>query len=723
VDIVNLLAFELKVTPSQAAGCIALLGEGATVPFIARYRKERTGNLNEEQIRLIEHKYAYFQELESRKNTIIESLRSQDKLSAELEKKILSVTDRTGLEDLYLPYRPKRSTRGTKAKEAGLEPFARRLLEPFETSFKIEELACQFLNPEKGLASADKVISGASDILAEEISENPGYRKWLRDLSLSDGLIVSGVRKDFKNAKTKFEMYYDFQEPVKTLPSHRYLAMLRGENEKVLSLHLKVPDAEVLRQLEAAFIKFPKSPAASILKACLKDAFERLLLPATETEVRKILYEKSEDEAFSVFADNLKTLLLSPPAGQKPVLALDPGFRTGCKVAALDSTGKFLEYQAIFPNEPHNKKPEAKNIVLRMIRQYGIKLVAVGNGTASRETEGFIRSVISEISAETRPLCVIVSEAGASVYSASPCAIKEFPGQDVTVRGSISIGRRLQDPLSELVKIDPKSIGVGQYQHDLNQTKLKARLEEVVESCVNKVGVNVNLGSEELLKYVSGLNQKTAKNIVAYRNENGQFRSRNNLKKVPGLGDKTFEQAAGFLRIPNAENPLDNSAVHPERYSFVGKMAAELKTTIKNLIGNTELIRSIDKDLFVTEDIGLTTLNDIINELGKPGLDPREAFHYASFSENITEISHLKEGMVLEGTVTNITNFGAFVDLGVHQDGLVHISELADTFVKDPFAVVKAGQIVKVSVLKVDTEQKRISLSMKKEKTRPALQK
>jgi uncharacterized protein len=489
--------------------------------------------------------------------------------------------------------------------------------------------------------------------------------------------------------------------------------MLRGEREKILRLSLQIPEQAAIHFLEKALIKNESSSAVELLKTTVADSLSRLLLPATETEIRKEIRELGEVEAFKVFGENLGALLLSPPAGRKTVIGLDPGFRSGCKMAVVDDTGKFLEYTPIYPHQPQNKPDEARALLLIYIKKYNVKLIAIGNGTASRETDEFVRTVISELPIEERPVSVVVSEAGASVYSASDVAIKEFPDLDVTVRGAISIARRLQDPLSELVKIDPKAIGVGQYQHDVNQTKLKDSLDEVVESSVNKVGIDINLASEELLKYISGLNKLIAANIVTYRNQNGAFPSRSALLKVPGLGEKKFQLSAGFLRIPGSANPLDNSSVHPERYDLVKKMASELKTTINELIGNTELLKTINKKQFITDDVGLPTIEDIVQELEKPGRDPRAEFKYAHFNAAILEIKDLKEGMLLEGTVSNVTNFGAFVDIGVHQDGLVHISELADKFVDDPKKVVKVGDVVKVKVMKVDAELKRIALSMK----------
>lgn len=713
LNIKDQLVMDFNLQPAQVENTLALFDEGATVPFIARYRKERTGSLDETQIRDLLHKYEYYKELEERKLTILESIKSQGKLSPELEKKIDQTLSKTELEDLYLPYKPKRTTRATKAKEAGLEPLARFLADLSETGTDLLKKASEFLNPEKEIDTPQKALQGACDILAEELSDNADIRKWMRELATEQGVITSQVKKEFEGQKSKFEMYYNYKENVKTLPSHRILAMLRGEREKVLRVSLEIPEQAAIHQLESQLIKHPSSASADLLKATVADSLNRLLLPATETEIRKEIRDKGEEEAFKVFGENLEALLLSAPAGRKAVMGVDPGFRTGCKVAIVDDTGKYHEYSPIFPHEPQKKTDEAKEKVLGYIIKYGVKLIAIGNGTASRETDEFIKEVLKELPEEQRPISVVVSEAGASVYSASETAIKEFPDLDVTVRGAISIARRLQDPLSELVKIDPKSIGVGQYQHDVNQTKLKESLDEVVESCVNRVGVDVNLASEELLKYVSGLNRLIAANIVNYRNQHGAFSTRDELIKVPGLGEKKFQLSAGFLRIPGGKNPLDNSSVHPERYELVKKMASELKSTLNELIGNSILIKSIEKKKFISDDVGLPTIEDILQELEKPGRDPRAEFRYAKFDESIMEIKDLKEGMILEGTITNVTNFGAFVDIGVHQDGLVHISELADKFVDDPKKVVKVGQVVKVKVMKVDAELKRISLSMK----------
>jgi len=713
MDVRKILAEEFSLKQSQIQNALALFDDGATVPFIARYRKEQTGSLNEIQLRDIEHRYAYFNELMERKETVLSTIADQDKLTPALKKKIDETLSKTELEDIYLPYKPKRATRATKARDAGLEPLARRLEDLEESSVDLLLLAEPFVNNEKGYDTVQSALKGAGDILAEELAERAEVRKWLREKAWEIGVLSSTVTKEFEKQKTKFEMYYDFSEKVSTLPSHRVLAMLRGEKEKVLRVALVLDEAVAVGYCEKQLIRHPGSSAVPFLKETAADAWRRLLSMATETEIRKMLRERAEIEALGVFSSNLENLLLAPPAGQKPVLAIDPGFRTGCKVVALDGTGKFLEFTTINPHEPQKKVAAAQKTILRLVDVHAIELIAVGNGTAGRETDRFIRDLLKNMEKKPVPRCIMVNESGASVYSASDVAIAEFPDFDLTVRGAISIGRRLQDPLSELVKIDPKSIGVGQYQHDVNQVRLKKHLEEVVESCVNRVGVNINQASEELLKYVSGLNRPAARGIVRYRNEHGIFSSREQLKKVAGFGDKKYEQAAGFLRIPGAKNPLDNSSVHPERYGLVEKMAQSLKAEVRGFIGSAQMVRKIDKNSFVSESVGLPTIEDILLELEKPGRDPRASFEYARFNDDITEIADLKEGMVLEGTVTNVTNFGAFVDCGVHQDGLVHVSELANRFVDDPKKVINVGQVVRVKVLSADPDRKRIALSIK----------
>ena len=710
------LAAELGLELDRIAAALALLEEGATIPFIARYRKERTGDLDETQLRAIAARHDYYCELDERRATVLNTIREQGKLTPELEARILAVMLKPELEDLYLPFKPKRATRASKAREAGLEPLARWLHDLAEPEADPAAEAAKYVLPDKGFETAEAALQGACDILAEEWSEDADARKELRELAAADGVFVSSVRKEFEAAATKFEMYRDFREAVAAIPSHRVLALIRGEREKVLKVDLEIPKDKAVRALVYRFIRHPRSAAAGLLLETAVDAFDRLLAPAAETEIRKQVRRKAEAEAIAVFAENLRDLLLAPPAGRKAVLGVDPGFRTGCKIAAVDPQGKFLEYRPVFPFEPKNDLDGAKLALLAMVCDDKIELIAVGNGTAGREAERFVRTALEELPEAKRPPVVMVSEAGASVYSASENAIREFPRLDVTVRGAISIARRLQDPLSELVKIEPRSIGVGQYQHDVDQGNLKAALDAVVESCVNKVGVDANLASVELLKYVAGLNRATAAAIVGHRHEHGPFRSREALKQVKGMGEKTFEQAAGFLRVPGAMNPLDNSAVHPERYELVESMAKAMNATVRDLVGNKALLDAVDPKAFVGETAGLPTVMDILKELEKPGRDPRAEFHYASFSEGAHEIGQLEIGMVLEGVVSNVANFGAFVDIGVHQDGLVHVSELADRFVTDPRTVVKVGQVVKVKVVKLDAGMKRIGLSMKQAK-------
>ncbi len=714
MEIAERLAAEFKLGVAQVARTLSLMNEGATIPFISRYRKEQTGNLSEVRLRDLARRRKYYLELEERRTVILNSLREQGALTPELEAAVNAILDKNELEDIYLPYKPKRVTRASKAREAGLEPLARWLTGLEEAAADLSAEAVKYVNPEKGIETPEAALQGAGDILAEEWADDPEARKTYRTLARTEGVLVASARKEFEGQPSKYEMYYHFRESVGLLPSHRVLAMVRGEREKVLKIELAVPKKPALRDLVVRFIRHPKSAAASRLVDIALDALDRLLAPSVETEIRNEIREKAEAEAFKVFGDNLRDLLLAAPAGPKPVLGIDPGFRTGCKVAAVDGTGKFLEYRTIFPNAPKNDVDGAKLALLEMIDEQKIALIAVGNGTAGRETETFVRSCLDELPAAKRPVCVVVNESGASVYSASDTAVKEFPRMDVTIRGAISIARRLQDPLSELVKIEPKSIGVGQYQHDVDQGALKRSLDDVVESCVNTVGVDLNLASEELLKYVSGLNRTVAASVVSRRHESGPFKSRVELKAVKGIGEKTFEQAAGFLRIPGAANPLDNSAVHPERYAFVEEMAQKLGTTVPEMIGNEELLKSLDPRKFSGPGLGLPTIRDILKELEKPGRDPRAEFRYAAFSENARTIDDLAPDQILEGAVSNIVDFGAFVDIGVHQDGLVHISEMGDKFVSDPHKLVKVGQLVKVRILSVDKERKRIALSMKK---------
>lgn len=709
----QVISEELKLEEWRVAKALELMDQGGTIPFIARYRKDQTGTLNEIELRDIQHRREYLQELEERKATILKSIEEQGKLSPELKAQIESCKDKTNLEDLYAPYKPKKRTRATIAKECGLEPLARTIMAQEETTNTPEEIGRIYLSEEKGLADPKAAIAGACDILAEEVADNAEFRQYLRLQIEKQGVMTSKVRKEFEKQDTKFKNYYAFSEPVSKIPSHRMLALRRGEKEKVLRLAIEMPDAELVSYLQRRVIKGDSIWKPYLEEMC-KDAWERLLKTSLESEVRLLLKDKAEEEAFKVFSKNLQDVLLAPPAGHKAVLALDPGFRTGCKVAVLDKNGKFIDHGVIFPHEPQKKVAEAGDYIASLVEKYDIDLIAIGNGTASRETDAFVAGIAHKFKGR-KPARVVVSEAGASVYSASPIAIQEFPNEDVTTRGAISIGRRLQDPLAELVKVDPQSIGVGQYQHDVNQRELKKRLDEVVESCVNMVGVDLNSASAPLLTHVAGVSSTLAESVVKYREENGAFKSRQDVLKVKGFGPKAFEQSAGFLRIPGAENPLDCSAVHPENYGLVERMAEKAGVAVKDLVGNASAIKSLSPEEFLSDSVGKHTLEDIFSELEKPSRDPRKEFRYAKFDDKIKSINDLVTGSWMEGVVTNVANFGAFVDIGVHQDGLVHVSEISDKFVEDAKTVLTVGDVVKVRVLGVDAGQKRISLSMKQE--------
>jgi len=713
-NIPQLLAQELSIAPSQVQNALDLFAEGATIPFIARYRKERTGGLDEIQLRNISDRFTYLTELEARKATILDAIASQGKLTDELKAKIETCLQKNELEDLYLPYKPKRRTRATIAREKGLEPLAEFIKSLNDRNAKpvpLEAEAAKYISEEKGVKTAEDALKGASDILAEEVAEKAELRAYLREYFLDDGDFVSRIKEEHPEGSTKFEMYRNYQIPVRNIAPHNMLALLRGETEGILDLDLDFDESFVLSYLESQIIKTKIPPIKEFYQEMLKDAFNRLMKTSLTTEVRTEKKAFADLESIQTFESNLRELLLSSPAGMKPTLAIDPGFRTGCKVAVLSETGKFLEYQAIFPHQSAAQRTQAANTLKSLIQKYNIELIAIGNGTASRETDEFVGEVLQGI--DRKPIKVIVNESGASIYSASDVAISEFPDLDITVRGAISIGRRLQDPLAELVKIDPKSIGVGQYQHDVDQKLLKKKLDETVESCVNYVGVDLNTASKELLTFVSGMSPTVAKNVVSFRNENGAFKNRRQLLKVPKLGPKAFEQAAGFLRIRGGDNPLDNTAVHPESYTVVEAIAKDLNVPLKNITQIAEKLKTTNPKKYVTDTVGLPTLQDIFSELEKPGRDPRAEFKYATFKEGIKEITDLKVGMELEGIITNVANFGAFVDIGVHQDGLVHISQLADRFVKDPKEIVKVGQVVKVQVMEVNEKLKRISLSMK----------
>lgn len=711
------IAKELSLKENQVFATAKLLSEDATVPFIARYRKELTGSLDEVIITTIRDRLAQLDELDKRREAILKSLEERELLTEELKEKIDAAETITELEDIYLPYRPKKRTRATIAKEKGLEPLATSLFEQEIANILAE--AEKFIDEEKGVKSADEALAGARDIIAEWVNENKIAREKTRDLFERKAFVFSKVAKDKEEEGIKYKDYYDWKELAKDAPSHRLLAMYRGENEDFLRLNICPDEEEAVEILNKMFIKnysdavaVAKDSAAEQVLLAVKDCYKRLLSLSIETEFRGILKEKADRAAIIVFADNLRQLLLAPPLGEKNILAFDPGFRTGCKVVCLDRHGKLLHNETVYPHTGAGQKLQAAERVMELVEKYNTEIVAVGNGTAGRETEDFVRTLFEKTGKKNIPI-VMVNESGASIYSASEVAREEFPDYDVTVRGSVSIGRRLIDPLAELVKIDPKSIGVGQYQHDVNQTMLKQKLDDVVMSCVNGVGVEVNTASKQLLTYVSGLGPKLAQSIVEFRNENGAFKSREDLKKVPRLKNKAFEQAAGFLRIRNGENPLDASAVHPESYHIVEKMASDIGCTVKELINFPQNQAKIDVNKYVTETVGLPTLEDIRAELSKPGRDPREKFEIFEFAKDVEKMEDLKIGMKLPGIVTNITNFGAFVDIGVHQDGLVHISEMADGYVKNPADVLKVSQRVTVKVLEVDLARKRIQLSLR----------
>ncbi|ACC83732.1 Tex family protein [Nostoc punctiforme] len=714
LNIPQLLATEINLKPHQVQNALELLAEGATIPFIARYRKERTDEMNEVQLRELSDRYTYLTELEERKSVIVSAIAQQGKLTDELKAKISSCLQKTELEDLYLPYRPKRRTRATIAREKGLEALAEfiKSLNVKNTAIaSLEEETAKYISEAKGVKTAEEALKGAADILAEEVAEKAELRAYIRDYLLEEGVFVSRIKDDYPEGTTKFEMYRNYKIRVKNIAPHNMLALCRGETEKVLSFEIAFDEDTVLYYLESKEIKTKVRAIRDFYQAMLKDAFNRLMKVSLMGEVISEKKVYADMESIKTFETNLRELLLSAPAGMKPTLAIDPGFRTGCKVAVLDQTGKFLEYQAVFPHQAAEQRAKAAQTVKNLIEKYKIELIAIGNGTASRETEEFVTQVLQTI--ERKPVKVMVNESGASIYSASIVALEEFPDLDVTVRGAISIGRRLQDPLAELVKIDPKSIGVGQYQHDVDQKLLKKKLDDTVESCVNYVGVDLNTASKELLTSVSGITATVANNIVAYRNQNGAFKNRRQLLKVPKLGPKAFEQAAGFLRIRGGDNPLDNTAVHPESYSVVEAIASDLNVPLNQVTQIAEKLKKTNLKKYVTDSVGEPTLRDILSELEKPGRDPRAEFKYATFKEGIKEIRDLNVGMELEGIVTNVANFGAFVDIGVHQDGLVHISQLADRFVDDPNKIVKVGQVVKVQVLEINEKLKRISLSMK----------
>jgi protein Tex len=677
------------------------------VPFIARYRKEATDTLDEVQITAVRDRLAQLEDLDKRREAILKSLEERELLTEELKERILAAETMTELEDIYLPFKPKRRTRATIARERGLEPLARLILEQGELDLEAE--AAKYVDPEKELPDLDAVLSGARDIIAEWVNEDERSRRQMRELFFNEGVFRSKVITGKEEEGAKYRDYFDWDEPVAKAPSHRVLAMRRGEKEMFLTLRVAVPEDQAVQLLDELFVK-GESPASEQVKLAVRDGFKRLLAPSMETEIRLATKKKADEQAIRVFADNLRQLLLAPPAGRRNVMGVDPGYRTGCKVVCLDSQGKLLCNETVFPHGSEYQGEIAAQTMIKLCERYAVDLIAVGNGTAGRETEAFLRG----LALPGKPAVVMVNESGASVYSASDLAREEFPEQDLTVRGAVSIGRRLMDPLAELVKIDPKSIGVGQYQHDVDQGELKQGLDDVVVSCVNSVGVELNTASKQLLTYVSGLGPRLAGNIVSWRDEHGPFHRREDLRHVPLLGPKAFEQAAGFLRILDGENPLDASAVHPESYHIVDTMARDLGCTVRDLLREDKLRRSLRPDKYVTESVGLPTLNDILSELAKPGRDPRRQFEIFHFAEGVSKLEDLKPGMRVPGVVTNVTAFGAFVDVGVHQDGLVHVSQLADRYVKEPSEVVKVGQRVTVTVVEVDLQRKRIALSLKK---------
>ena len=701
------IAEQLNLGPRQVEKTIELLEQGATIPFIARYRKEVTGSLNEVQITAIRDLLVKLRELDKRREAILASINEQGKLTPELEKQILAAANMTELEDLYLPYKPKRRTRATMAIERGLEPLANELQKQY--SCNISQMAAKYVNPDKGVNTAEEALAGARDIIAERVSENAQARNRIRNIFRRSAQLTSKVVKNKEDEADKYESWFDWKENALRAPSHRILALFRGEEEGMLRVHvMPESDDSALEALERQFVS-GRYESSEQVRLAVRDGYKRLLQPSIETEFHNLLKEKADKEAIRIFADNLRQLLLASPLGQKRILAIDPGFRTGCKTVCLDAQGQLLHNETIYPFTSVREERAAIAKLEALVEAFHIEAIAIGNGTAGRETE----EVVKRCHFKGKVIAVMVSENGASVYSASEVARREFPEYDVTVRGAVSIGRRLMDPLSELVKIDPKSIGVGQYQHDVNQSLLQDSLNDVVVSCVNSVGVELNTASRELLSYVSGIGPALADKIVDYRNRQGAFSSRQELKKVERLGDKAFEQCAGFLRVRESDNPLDRSAVHPERYALVQQMATDAGATVDQLMCDKDLRQKIDINRYVTADCGLPTLQDIMKELDKPGLDPRARFEVFEFDKNISRIEDVKAGMELPGIVTNITAFGAFVDIGVHQDGLVHISQLANRRVNDPSEVVTLHQHVRVKVLDVDLRRRRISLTMK----------
>ncbi|MEM8502955.1 MAG: Tex family protein [Cyanobacteria bacterium P01_D01_bin.1] len=713
----QIIATELSVQLAQVESALTLLAEGATVPFIARYRKEKTGELDEVQLRQIAERCDYLTGLAARKETILQVIAKQGALTPGLKDKIERCQSKTELEDLYLPYKPKRRTRATSAKEQGLAPLAAEIDRLNRSGQSVPDLAAiaQPYTKDK-VPTAEAALQGAADILAESMADQAALRAYVRQFLVRKGIFTSKIKSDYPEGTTKYEMYRSYQAPVNKIASHNLLALLRGDKEGVLKLSLSFNEVEILEYLLTTQLRSPNQKLRSFYTDWVKDGFNRLMKTALTNEVIAEKKAAADEESIQTFADNLRHLLLAAPAGMKPTLGVDPGFRTGCKVAAISETGQFLEYEAVYPHTGEGRRAEATTTLTRLIKKHNIQLIAIGNGTASRETDEFVAEVIAPL--DQPPVKIMVSESGASIYSASESAIAEFPNLDITVRGAISIGRRLQDPLAELVKLDPKSIGVGQYQHDVDQKRLKQKLDDTVESCVNYVGVDLNTASRELLAYVSGVSSAVANNIVSFRDDVGRFCDRKTLLEVSKLGPKAYEQAAGFLRIRGGDNPLDNTAVHPESYGLVKAMAKDLHLPLEKIPQAGEQLKQLSLEKYINDKVGEPTLRDILSELEKPGRDPRAQFTYAKFASGINEIKDLRPGMVLEGVVTNVANFGAFVDIGVHQDGLVHVSQMANRYVSDPKEIVQVGQVVKVQVMEIQEKLKRISLSMRLEANR-----
>lgn len=713
--IVNQIADELSITEKQVSSTIDLLQADNTVPFIARYRKEATNSLDEVQLYDIQKRLGYYSELEDRKQTILKSIESQDKLTDELKEQIETCLNKKELEDIYRPYRPKRRTKASIAVEAGLEPLARMIfLKQDITAGAVEDYAAKYLNPEKNINTPQEACQGAENIISAWISESASIRQMVRRISNHMGRITTKAKEEHAGKRTKYEMYYDYSEPVKAIPPHRVLAINRAEREGIITVSIETLDDHIIELIRRRYVRNPQSIFRPIIESAITDSFRNYVFPSIENEIRSELTEKADEASIRVFAENLRELLLQPPAGDKVIMGVDPAFRTGSKITVIDKTGKYLAHAVIYPVEPRNKWEDSDKILKSLSENFAVEAIAVGNGTASREVDSYLREMLKRNDLDIQH--VMVNESGASVYSASEIAREELPDLDVSIRGAVSIARRLQDPLAELVKIDPKSIGVGQYQHDVDQKRLFEALDNVVESVVNFVGVDLNTASYSLLKYVAGIGSALAKSMTEYRDQRGRFQNIHELLNVPRLGEKAFEQAAGFLRIRDAENPLDNSAVHPESYGFVEQLRQSKSIGVEELIGNEELIDSLDPAKLATEETGLPTIQDILAELKKPGRDPREEYEDVNFNPNVTEMEHLSEGMILNGVITNVTHFGVFVDVGVHQDGLVHVSEIANKFIRDPASVCKVGERVKVKILSVDLERNRIGLSMKQVK-------